>query len=103
MSTIGYGNLPPQSTYLNTVVFIEAWVALIVDALLVSLTVGKISRPTYAALSHDLSSEFFIFTLCNLLFGSSFSHCLVACVTQFSSVNVPLLATCLQSTNHQKA
>jgi inward rectifier potassium channel len=47
MSTIGYGNLPPQSTYLNSVVFIEAWVALIVDALIVALTVGKISRPTY--------------------------------------------------------
>jgi hypothetical protein len=53
MSTIGYGNTPPESTYLNLVVFFEAFVALVVDALLISLTVGKISRPTYVLSKED--------------------------------------------------
>jgi len=57
MSTIGYGNMTPHSTYGNIVVFFQAWLSFLTDAGIVSLMIGKLSRPT--RLRHTLEfSEF---------------------------------------------
>eukprot|EP01125_Pyxidicula_operculata_P018189 TRINITY_DN6447_c0_g1_i1.p1 TRINITY_DN6447_c0_g1~~TRINITY_DN6447_c0_g1_i1.p1 ORF type:complete len:356 (-),score=45.84 TRINITY_DN6447_c0_g1_i1:1053-2120(-) len=45
MSTIGYGNYYPKGYYLNTLVFLQSWAALVADGVIAALIIAKISRP----------------------------------------------------------
>jgi len=46
MSTIGYGNYVPNGWYVNSVVFVEAWLSLLTDGIVLALIIAKIARPT---------------------------------------------------------
>lgn len=47
ISTIGFGNIVPNSVYLHMLVFIQSWVSLFSDGIIVAVVIAKISRPSY--------------------------------------------------------
>lgn len=45
-STIGYGKIYPSSNYTNVIVSLESFVALFIECFMISLVIGKFTRPT---------------------------------------------------------